>query len=260
MDPTANYRVIAPPHLLTSFLHDFMKSKAGHDFTRLSRLLPSHWRTHITGGLLRDFLLRRERGMTVELSDVDVVVGGAPSLDSLRRRLGTACIATNSFGGAKCQMRSGGTGFDVWRIEDHTNMMTVPKPHTIEQFLQHNLLDVDAILWDPRTGCLHDYGCQAAVANARIDLTGYEGISRDFLAAQLAHVLIVKFKTGFRISSRLQEFMVTAWEASQPTEVMQIIERKLPNALKEMEILLEDLPHGAAAHGQTEPRRRVSAN
>ena len=246
MNLHVNYRVLPPPHLLTTFLQDFTKSTPGRDFARLSRLFPANWQAYIIGGLLRDLLLRRERGMMMELADVDVVVAGASSMDSLRSRLGVTCLSINSFGGAKCQMRSGGVVFDVWRMEDHTNMSTAPKPPTIEQLLRHNLLDIDAILWDPRTGCLHEYGCQQAVAAGRIDLVGDQGISQNLIAAQLAHVLIVKFKTGFKVSRRLREFMATAWETSRPEEVMQIIQRKLPNARNQMDTLLEDLPHGAA--------------
>ena len=101
------------------------------------------------GGLLRDMLLNRRSQVSSQPSDVDMVIFGATSIDEIRSRLKDTIHSNNAFGGLKCQVRAEGMVFDLWRVEDHANIAAAPEPHTIEQLLKFNLLDIDAILWDP---------------------------------------------------------------------------------------------------------------
>src|SRR5581483_2429870 len=144
------YCMFRPPHLLSDPLRDFLTTQPGRDLRTILTLLPAQWNTYVMGGLLRDLFLERALHIRAKPSDLDLVVFGAESVQDVRNKLGSAILATNSFGGVKCRLRSTGLVFDLWRVEDHTNMVRARQPHTIEQLLQHNLLDIDAILWDPK--------------------------------------------------------------------------------------------------------------
>ncbi len=125
-------------------------------------------------------------------------------------------------------------------------MSAAPEPHTIEQLLRHNLLDIDAVLWDTGTGCLHDCGCQAAIQAGGIDLMGDQGICWNFLAPQAAHVLVVAFKTDFPLSDRASDFIRAACDAGRREDLLRISRRKLPGAAGDIEKLLESLLSGVA--------------
>jgi len=197
------------------------------------------------GGVIRNLMLQRMRGIKVAPADADLVIDGANSIDALHARLGPFYISANEFGGAKCRVRPRGTVFDVWRIEDHTNMASAALPHTVEQLLRHNLLDIDAIVWEPRTDCLHDCGCQAAIENGCIDLMGDEGVSPGFLAAHAAHVVVVAYKTGLPISDRALEFVKSVCDLGERPNVIRSSVRKLPEAANAIDAFLDELLKGA---------------
>src|SRR6267378_319353 len=159
----ASYQVLRHPHSLSKALQNFLQTEEGCDFRRAMSLVPPNWKVYVMGGLPRDLLLRQIRGIDVKPTDIDLVVEGANSVAAVRDRLGAAYVSSNTFGGAKCQFRPEGIIFDIWRVEDHANSVIAFKPYTIEQLLKHNLLDVDAILWDPKTDSLHDCGCLNAI-------------------------------------------------------------------------------------------------
>jgi len=150
---------------------------------------------------------------------------------------------TNSFGGLKSQLRVDGAHFDLWRVEDHTNVAAAPKPHTIEQLLRHNLLDVDAIVWDPLTDELHDCGCLDAIQAGRISTMGPQGISREFVANQVAHVLLVAFKTGFLLSDDVCSLIATASQRHE-SDIRKILQRKKPKHASQIESFWKDLLSG----------------
>jgi hypothetical protein len=262
------YRTFRPVHVLTEPLRKFLRTEAGHDFKSLTALLPRPWRVFVMGGFLRDLLLD---GLPKDVSkpiDVDLVVSGAQSVDEIRNALGNVNQSTNAFGGVKCQLRPNGLVFDLWRIEDHSNMALASKHPTIEQLLRHNLLDVDAILWEPITDCLHECGCLDAIAAGRIGLMGREGISRAFIAAQAAHALVVAYKTNFELSEGVCDFIVTSSQRSAAGEIDRILERKVPYAAVQVEAFLKDILSGGVQGcpastrtpvPQTRPKRSSSA-
>jgi len=132
--------------------------------------------------------------------------------------------------------------FDVWRIEDHVGMSSVHGPCTIEQLLRHNLLDVDAILLDLQTEQLYDYGCLAAIHRGKIDLLGKEGISSNFAAAQVAHIVLIAFRTRFDLSSRALQLVREICETAEAkSDVLRIVYRKLPDANGLMEPFLNEM-------------------
>jgi len=196
------------------------------------------------GGLLRDLLLDRLLGIKPKPADMDVVIFGADSIGEIKSKLRKTIHSTNAFGGVKCQLRANGLTFDIWRVEDHTNMAIAPKPHTIEQLLRHNLLDVDAILWDPATDYLHDGGCLKAIRARRIGFVGLEGISDEFPASQLAHVLMIAFKTGFTVSKEVRSFIAKASARCRTVDVEKTLERKLPHDAAQIELFWNDLLSG----------------
>jgi hypothetical protein len=267
MKPAIAYQVFPAPHPLTNALGEFLRTEQGNDFERITALFPPDWKIYVIGGLLRDFLLNCIGGMDLKPADMDIVVEGASTAKEVRERLGAAYISPNTFGGAKCRLRKGGLIFDVWRIEDHTNMAKAAKPHTVEQLLRHNLLDIDAVVWSPNIDCLHDCGCLAAIQAGRIDLMGPAGISRNFLAAQTAHVLVVIFKTGFQISEQVRAFIADPYDHGERAEVLKVLRRKLPHAVEQIEAVWESLVEGGTQyvrvsgeprfHGENE-RRKVS--
>jgi hypothetical protein len=222
----------------------FLRSEAGSDFQSLLGLFPAAWKPVVMGGLLRDLLSQEILRVARAPADVDIVIFGAASISQVRDILETAIRSTNAFGGFKCQLRPHGIVFDLWRVEDHTNMAAAPCPHTIEQLLQHNLLDIDALLWDPATNILHDCGCQAAIQSERIDMMGPEGISRQFLAAQLAHVLVIAYKTNFSLSDKVREFIADASAKCPPLEIEQTLHRKHPQTASKIELFWNDLLAG----------------
>jgi hypothetical protein len=251
------YRALSPPHLLTKPLRKFLQTEAGRDLKSLTALFPAQWKVFVMGGLLRDLLLEIVPKSDIKPADADLVIFGANSIDAIRRALGSVNQSTNSFGGAKCQIRPHGLVFDIWRVEDHTNMASAAKPHTIEQLLRHNLLDVDAILWDPTTGCLHDCGCLDAIAAGRIGLMGREGISEKFIAVQVAHVLVVAYKTNFKLSEKVRAFVASASRRCAPGDIEQIIERKLPHAGVQIEAFWKDILRGGVQECPTPTRTLV---
>jgi len=209
------------------------------------------------GGMLRDLLLERVLRVGAKPSDIDIVIFGAESVQDIRSKLGVAILATNAFGGVKCRLRPSGLVFDLWRVEDHTNMGDTPKPHTIEQLLRHNLLDIDAILWDPKTDHLHDCGCLRAITAERIGLQGPEGISKTVIAAQIVHVLTVGYKTGFPLSDDVRSFVVAASRRCPATEIENILDRKIPHAAAQMKMFWQDILHGGSQECPTPARQPI---
>jgi len=209
------------------------------------------------GGLLRDLLLERVLRIAAKPSDVDIVIFGAESVQDIRSQLGAAILSTNAFGGVKCRLRPAGLVFDLWRAEDHTNMAQAPKPHTIEQLLRHNLLDIDAILWDPETDRLHDCGCLKAITAESIGLQGREGISDTVVAAQIVHALTVAHKTGFPLSDDVRNFVVAASRRCPAAEVENILDRKHPHAAVHLKMFWQDILHGGIQECPTPARQAI---
>jgi hypothetical protein len=248
------YRSFQAPHVLSDELSRFLRSQAGRDFRTLSSFFPPQWKLFAMGGLLRDLFLDRTLNIEARPADMDLVIFGAGSIDEIRERLGKTNQTTNSFGGAKCRLRPKGLIFDLWRVEDHTNMAVARRPYTIEQLLRHNLLDVDALLWDPVAGSLHNCGALEAIAAGRIGLVGRKGISGKFAAAQVAHVLTVSYKTNFPLSDDARAFVVEASHHCQATEVEAILERKMPHAAVQIETFWKDILGGGIQECPTPAR------
>jgi hypothetical protein len=251
------YRTFRAPHLLSQQLREFLATDAGNDFKSLVDLFPPEWNVVVMGGLLRDLLFQKILGAETQPADVDIVVCGANSIDEIRGKLGDVIQSPNAFGGVKCQLQPNGMVFDLWRIEDQTNMAEEPRPHDLERLLRHNLLDVDAILWDPASDELHDCGCLTAIENRRIGMMGREGISEKFLASQVAHVLVIAFKTKFTLAEDARSFVATASAQCRPAEIEQILKRKLPRDAAQIEAFWNDLLSGGT-QGCPAPTRTVS--
>jgi hypothetical protein len=257
-DPKAlTYRTFRPPHVLTDSLRDFQRTPAGRDFRSMLGLFPSEWSAFVMGGLLRDMLLERVQGIEAKPADIDIVISGAGSIQEIQSKLGSTSFSTNAFGGVKCRVRPNGILFDLWRIEDHTNMPKGSAPRTIEQLLRHNLLDIDAILWDPKSDQLHDCGCLKAITAEQIGLEGREGISDKVAAAQVAHVLAVAYKTNFPLSDDLRSFVVRASRRSETADVEAILERKLPHAAVPIEMFWKDILSGGTQACPTPTRAPI---
>lgn len=241
-----NVQSLPPPHLLSERLRSFFSGQNGDDFSRLCSVFPAHWEVYILGGLIRNLLLNELRRIHIESADVDIVVKGPRSSTELKSAVQQFCIGQNDFGGAKCRISSRGLLFDVWRIDDHVTISGSQPPHTLQQLLQHNLLDVDAILWDTKTGYLHEYGCLASIKNSCIDLLD-EGVSKHFVAAQVAHILIVSFKTGFELSQHAQTFVRRACASVQTKNlVIEVLRRKAETISYELKQFLKELQKGEA--------------
>lgn len=159
------------------------------------------------GGVLRNLLVQSMRGLSLDNRDLDLVIDGAGSPDELRAAVQDYWPKRNDFGGVKCRVRPDGLVFDIWRIEDHVNMSLSESPHAIEELLRHNLLDVDAVVLDLKTGVLYDGGCMAAIETGVIDLLGPAGVSQQFPAAQAAHIILVGRKTRFLLSHECRRFV-----------------------------------------------------
>jgi hypothetical protein len=238
------YRTFPPPHVLSDALCDFQRTPAGRDLRSVVGSFPPEWGTFVMGGMLRDLLLERVLGIEAKPGDIDVVIFGANSIHEIRNKLSYTSLSTNAFGGVKCRLGPNGLMFDIWRVEDHANMVKASKPHTIEQLLRHNLLDIDSILWDPKTDRLHDCGCLKAITAERIGLQGQEGISEEVVAAQIAHVLVVAYKTNFPLSDEVRSFIEKASQRCATVEVERILERKLPHAARPIEVFWKDILSG----------------
>jgi hypothetical protein len=194
------------------------------------------------GGVLRNLLLQCLRGLSLENRDLDLVIDGAGSADDLRAAVKDYSPHQNDFGGVKCRVRPDGVVFDIWRIEDHVNMSFSESPHAIEELLQHNLLDIDAVVFDLQTGALHDGGCLVAIERGVVDLLGPEGISQQFPAAQAAHIVLIGHKTTFELSHDCRRFV--SERVSNPAirnQVLQILTRKLESDSAHAEELLDSL-------------------
>ena len=228
--------------MLSSPLDSFLSNGKGDDLSLLRANFPKGWCLYIMGGILRNLLLEELRELRLGNRDIDLVVDGAKSSRELHDKVKRYCIRQNEFGGAKCKVSSTGVIFDVWRIEDHVGMSSAPEPHTVEQLLRHNLLDVDAILLDLQTGDLYDYGCLAAIKEGHISLLGNDGISKDFAAAQAAHIILIALKTGFELSSDALELVREICETSHAkSDVIRIVQRKMPEAAAQIEEFLRAL-------------------
>jgi len=235
-------QIFKPPHLLSQPLQDYLSGDKGDDLSLILSILPTDWRVYIMGGLLRNLMIEQICGFRVRSADVDLVVDGADSRNELVARLRSYCIRQNDFGGAKCQIRPDGIVFDVWRIEDHVTMSSTTRPHTVNQLLRHNLLDVDAILLDLQTDYLYDYGSRASIQRGQISLLGKEGISNAFAAAQAAHIILTAFKTGFELSSDALHLVREICEsANARTDVIRMVNKKMPEAGVQLEEFLRAL-------------------
>lgn len=257
-NPRLAYTVLSPPHVLTESLRAFQKTHAGRDLRLLLDVLPPHCRPFVMGGLLRDMLLERVLRIPAKPADIDIVIFGAASLEEVLGKFADGACSRNAFGGIKYRFRPRGILFDLWRVEDHTNMDQGSKPYSIEQLLRHNLLDVDAILWDPTTDQLHDCGCLQAITSGKIGLASPEGVSRKFVASQVAHVLTVACKTKFPLSEELRSFVAKASGQCAKADVDRILERKIPHAAGHIERFWNDLLGGGLSECPTPARTTMS--
>jgi len=234
--------VFEPPHLLTSPLNHYLGKGPGDELALLCSSFPRNWSIYMMGGVLRDLLLQELREIKVCNADVDLVINGAESSTELCDKLRDYRIRQNDFGGAKCQVSPSGVIFDVWRISDHVGMSSAPEPHTIEQLLRHNLLNVDAALIDLQTGYLYNLGCIEAIQKREIALIGPEGISNRLASPQAAHIILIAFKTGFGLSIEALEFVREACANSQAkSDLMRIVSRKMPRTASQVEAFLNRL-------------------
>lgn len=239
---TRTLQAFPPPHLLSEPLNRFFSGRNGKDLSQLCACFPKRWGVYVLGGVLRNLLLEELCGARIVNGDVDIVISGATSPSELHSVVREFYVRQNEFGGVKSRISRRGILFDVWRIDDHATKAGAPPPRSIEQLLRHNLLDIDAVLWDLRTGYLYDYGCLDAIRRGRIDLLGEEGISQNFAAAQVAHLLIVRFKTGFELSDEARRFVREASDTNDVrSEISRVLERKLPTAKLELERALNEL-------------------
>jgi hypothetical protein len=252
------YRSFRAPHVLTDEWNRFLHSRVGEDFKTLSDSFPPGWELVLVGGLLRDLFLDRTLNIEPRPADIDIVIFGAGSIDEIRKKLRKTKTnqTTNSFGGIKYRFRPQGIIFDLWRIEDHANMDAAQKPYSIEQLLKHNLLDVDALALDYKTGNLHNYGALEALAEGHIGLVGREGKSAKFAAAQIAHVLAVCYKTNFPLTDDARAFVIEASLRCKAADVEAILSRKMPHAAVQIETFWKDILAGGALECQT-PMRAV---
>jgi hypothetical protein len=239
MSVKSKFQTLTPPHLLTKSLESFFGGEKQKDFFRLVANFPGTWDVYVMGGLLRNMLLRKLRGLELAGHDVDLVVIGATSRQQLLDGVGEMYVSRNHFGGAKCRGPATGLILDVWRAENHVGMTETTTRPTVERLLQHNLLDVDAIAWNCRTGLLHEYGAFAAIDRAKIDLLP-QGVSKSFAGEQVAHLLIVALNTGFSLSDDAQAFVRgVSREKRGKQQIIQVLRRKAPDAVDRLELLLE---------------------
>jgi hypothetical protein len=235
-------RMYEPPHLLSQPFAEYLSGANSQDFSDLRSQFPTTWDVYIMGGVLRNLLLEKIRILTIEPGDMDIVINGASSNADLNRAVQDYWLQQNDFGGAKCRVRRNGLLFDIWRIEDHVNMSLASRPHTIEQLLRHNLIDLDAVLLNIRTGCLYDYGCLAAIGRGGIDLLGPDGISPQFHAAQAAHIVSVVLRTGFELSSSARYFICRICDSnSLKTHTIEILSRKTGYSIAQAAEALDEL-------------------
>jgi hypothetical protein len=227
-------------------LDHFFSGQVGVDFERLRKCFPDTWDVYVLGGIIRNLLLNELRGIELENGDVDVVINGAATTGDLQSKIQDFIVRQNEFGGAKCRLSYEGLLFDVWRLDDHVSLSITPGPHTLLHLLQHNVIDVDAVVWEPKTDLLHDYGCIRAIRRGRIELIK-DGIACDFAPAQVAHILIVAAKTGFELSQEAANFIRDVCSDNQKqTEVAKVLRRKAPDIVSPLEKLLPKLLEGEA--------------
>jgi len=246
-DQMRRLRFYEREHPYTEHVRGFLLTPAGTDFHTLTREFPDRWSLYLVGGVPRDLLLERQRGVSIPLADVDVVVDGAETVDELRNALGPFAMRENHFGGLKCRVRERAPVFDVWRAQDHINVGGGHERIGIERLLRHFLIDVDAVALETRTMRLFDLGCTAALEIGRIDMLGDAGVSPAFAALQGAHVLLVQRKTGFSLSPRLCRFVAEVCAGVGVAAVMDLVERKHPAAAEGIRASLRQIAAGDGA-------------
>lgn len=235
------------PHFLTDAFDQFFTGSVGDDFLRVLAHIPAAYETYIVGGVVRDLLLDQIRMIKKPGGDIDLVIKGATDSKDLQSSFRDFDFRVNRMGGIKFRVRPQGTIFDVWRIEDHINLSSAGPPFTIERLLRHFLLDVDAVLWDTETGDLYDYGCLRAIQAGEIDLVGPEGISPVRAQVQAAHILLIAYSTGFRLSANARDYVRKILRSGNREEVYAVFQEKQPGAMRALDRLIEevfaDLPH-----------------
>ena len=65
-----------------------------------------------------------------------------------------------------------------------------------------------------------------------------------FLAAQIAHVLVVAFKTNLPVSEEVRAFVANGSPQCRSEDIGRALERKLPQAAAQVELLWNDLLSG----------------
>lgn len=239
--PSRHLVMYTTPHFLTDALSRFFTGALGEDFRRVLEKFPREHETYVVGGVVRDLLLAQLRGIEKPVGDIDLVIKGAASSQELRILLDDFESRANRMGGIKFSVRPKGVRFDVWRIEDHVNLMVSGPPYTIERLLRHFLLDIDAVVWDPRTGSLYDYGCLRAIQAGTIDLLGTEGISRELAPVQAAHILLIKHGTRFSLATSACDLIRETWRSRKQDEVYAVLQEKQPGAMRALGQLIQEV-------------------
>lgn len=239
--PPRQLIIFRAPHFLTHALERFFTGPVGEDCRRVLGQFPRAHDTYVVGGVVRDLLLEHLRKIDKPIGDIDLVIKGVASKEELHSLLHGFDFRANRMGGIKFRVRPKGLLFDVWRIEDHVNLSSSGPPYTIERLLHHFLLDIDAVVWDPQTGNLYDYGCLHATQAGQIDLVGPEGISPALAPVQAAHIILIKYGTGFSLSASARDLVRKAWWSKEQEEVLAVLREKQPGAMQALSQLVQEL-------------------
>ncbi|MGH7361117.1 MAG: hypothetical protein ACREJI_05845 [Candidatus Methylomirabilales bacterium] len=190
----------ASPSIRTAILGALERVNPGRGFREavLPRLHP--WRAYLQGGLVRNVLVSEVFRRAIPSRDIDVVVEGCPSRESLQLALSGFSTGCNTFGGFKVTLVD--VDVDVWRLEDHRGGKRSSR--TIEEVLASVTTRLDAVAYDLSGARLIDFGCREDAERRVLESPPGARWEPESAGHCLAHVAKLLHRTGFSLGPDLK--------------------------------------------------------
>jgi hypothetical protein len=188
-------------------------------FEVLSCFFDKHWQTYLVGGTLRDLMLESPRmaRQFIFPRDIDLIVC-APSIDELERAVPKELVQRRtSFGGlhlvkhlqSRCELH-----FDVWPLSETWAFKQFGIEASIARFPSTPFLNLDSVAIElfheqGATRRIYEQGFFTGLDARLVDINFEPNPFPDVCAIRS---LVIAAKSGFHLSRRLAEFIISRRE------------------------------------------------
>lgn len=171
---------------------------------RLRRSLPEEVVLYVVGGAIRNLIMTRMFGNAPPTEDIDVFIGNLPPGFSLSGPLRGESVEHTDLDGLRWFPSSSTMAFDLCLLPKFVMLQKYRLAPTLENLLDCIDFSVNAVVFDTRSGRLHENQCLSAITKRLLDFNTRRYYTKQLLAYR---ILIIRRKTGFRVSEPVFSFL-----------------------------------------------------